>query len=93
MLEVQETHSLEEFVRDHKTHVDRIKETKTPEILTVDGRAEVVVLDADTFREILEKLYRVETVEALREGYEAVKRGDVVPVEEAFADIRKKYDL
>ena len=43
MLDTRQIHSLTDFLRNHKAHVARLKETKAPEILTVNGRAEVVI--------------------------------------------------
>ncbi len=42
MLDTRHIHSLSDFVRNPKAHVARLKETRTPEVLTVNGRAEVV---------------------------------------------------
>ena len=46
MLDTREIHSLTGFLRNHKAHVTRLKETHAPEVLTVNGKAEVVVQDA-----------------------------------------------
>src|SRR6266852_9884190 len=45
MLDPRQIHSLTDFLRHHKAHLARLKETKTPEVLTVNGRAEVVIQD------------------------------------------------
>ena len=37
-------------------------------VLTVNGKAEIVVQDAESYQRMLELLDRAETVEALREG-------------------------
>jgi prevent-host-death family protein len=93
MIDVREVHALTDFLRNHKAHLARIKETKTPEILTVNGKAEVVVIDVESFQEMQERLRHVETVEAIKAGYEAVKRGDVRPLEEFAAEMRAKYGV
>jgi PHD/YefM family antitoxin component YafN of YafNO toxin-antitoxin module len=93
MVDLQEIHSLTDFLRNHKAHVKRLKKTRKPEILTVNGRAEVVVIDVESFQVILDKLAHVETVEAIKAGYEAAKRGEVRSLEEFDAEMRAKYDL
>ncbi len=45
MLDTRQIHPMSDFLRNHKAHVARLKETRTPEVLTVNGRAEVVLLD------------------------------------------------
>ena len=45
MLNTRQIHPLTDFLRNHKAHLARLKETKTSEILTVNGRAEIVFGD------------------------------------------------
>ncbi len=37
MLDTREIHPLTDFLRNHKAHVARLKETQAPEVLTVNG--------------------------------------------------------
>lgn len=66
MLDTTETHSLSDFLQNHELHVARLKETRVPEVLTVDGRAEVVLLDAETYEGMVERLEHTEAVAAAR---------------------------
>jgi hypothetical protein len=50
MLDTREIHPLTGFLRNHKAHVTRLKETQAPEVLTVNGKAEVVVQDAASYQ-------------------------------------------
>ena len=47
---------MSDFLRNHKAHVARLKETRTPEVLTINGRAEVVLLDTETYESMVEQL-------------------------------------
>ena len=58
MLDVREIHSVTDFLRNHKSHITRLKETRRPQVLTVNGRAEVVVQDAESYQELLDRLER-----------------------------------
>ena len=93
MLETQNIHSLTDFLRNHKSHMARIKETRLPEALTVNGKAEVVLMDAETYQEMANKIRRIETIEAIREGMAAVKRGDVQPADQFFEEMFAKYGI
>ena len=66
MLDTRQIHSMSDFLRNHKLHVARLKETRMPEVLTVNGRAEVVVLDTETYERLMERLNHVEAVSAVR---------------------------
>ncbi len=93
MLDIRQIHPLTDFLRHHKAHLERLKETKQPEVLTVNGRAEVVVLDAESYQEILDRLYRLETIAAVRDGIASAERGELEPAEQVFAELKAKYGL
>lgn len=93
MLDARQIHPLTDFLRNHKAHLARLKETRTAEVLTVNGRAEVVVLDATSYQELVDRLRHVETIAAIQEGIASAERGELKPAEQVFAEIKAKYDL
>ena len=56
-----------------KAHVAQLKETRTPEVLTVNGRAEVVLLDTETYENIMERLQVTEEIAAVRAVFQKAK--------------------
>lgn len=66
MLDTRQIHSLSDFVRNPKAHVARLKETHTPEVLTVNGRAEVVLLDTETYENLVERIRSAEAIASVR---------------------------
>jgi PHD/YefM family antitoxin component YafN of YafNO toxin-antitoxin module len=93
MLDTRQIHSLTDFLRNHKAHLARLKETRTPEILTVNGKAEVVVQDAHSYQALMDRLYHMETLAAIREGIASAERGELKPAEQVFVEMRAKYGL
>ena len=93
MLDTRNVHSLTDFLRNHKSHVARLKETKSPEILTVNGKAEVVIQDANSYQEMVERLRRMETLTAIREGLDSAERGETKNAEQVFAEMKAKYGI
>ena len=93
MLDVRQIHSLTDFLRNHKAHVTRLKETGAPEVLTVNGKAEVVIQDAESYQELLDRLYRLETIAAIREGLASAERGEMKDAEQVFAEMKARYGL
>ena len=67
--------SLSTFKRDTAKLMRQMKKTKAPVVLTVNGKAELVVQDADSYQEILEAKDRMEAVEGIKRGLESMKRG------------------
>ena len=82
--------SLSDFKRKTSELLDRLKKTGHPLVLTINGRAEVVVQDAGAYQELLD---RVETIEALQRGFADVKAGRTKPARDVFERLRRKHGI
>ena len=80
-------HPLTDFLRNHRAHMARLKETRAPELLTVNGRAELVVQDAKSYQALLDRLHHMETLAAVRAGIESAKRGELKPAEQVLREM------
>ena len=56
MIKVQDILSLTEFHRQTKIHMARLYATGRPEVLTVNGKARLVVQDAGAYQRLLEQV-------------------------------------
>ncbi len=91
MVRVADIHSLTSFLRDHKSHLDRLAETGRPEVLTVNGKARIVVQDAEAYEKLLDLLDAADAERTLRERLAEVDRGEPgVPAADALARARVK---
>jgi PHD/YefM family antitoxin component YafN of YafNO toxin-antitoxin module len=97
MLDLNEIRSVTDFQRNAKEHVARIKRSKTALVLTVNGRAEVVVQDAAAYQKLLHRVEaleaELEAVAAIRVGLEDEKHGRVYPARSALKGLGKKLGL
>ncbi len=50
MIDLREVRSVTEFQRNIKDYVGRLTKNKTPLVLTVNGRAALVVQDAESYQ-------------------------------------------
>jgi len=91
MLDTRQIHSLTDFLRNHKAHVARLKKTRVPEVLTVNGKAEVVVQDAASYQLMLDRLSRLETIAAIQEGMASAERGELKPAAQVLDEMRARY--
>jgi PHD/YefM family antitoxin component YafN of YafNO toxin-antitoxin module len=91
MIDLREVRSVTEFQRNLKGYLGRLKEKKTPLVLTVNGRAELIVQDADSYQALLDRLERAETLAAIRQGMEQFERGEGIPLKQAERRLRKKH--
>src|SRR4029077_5426270 len=64
--------SLSDFKRNTTELLDRLKKSGNPLVLTINGRAEIVVQDAEAYQALLE---RVEPIEGIQRGLADVKAG------------------
>ena len=88
-----ETDSLTHF-RDRASElVGHLKETGSPLVLTVNGKAEVVVQDAAAYQQLLDRAEHLETVAALKEAILAVDEGRTRPAAEALEEIRRRHGI
>jgi prevent-host-death family protein len=93
MINVTDIHSLTEFQRNAKALIGKIKETRSPLVLTVNGRPEVVVQDAATYQALVDRLREMEDLVAIREGLAQADAGDARPAREVFAELRARHAL
>ncbi len=82
--------SLSDFKRKTSELIARLKTTGDPLVLTINGRAEVVVQDAEAYQHLLE---RVETIEALHRGLADVSAGRTKPARAVFNRLRRKHGI
>jgi len=82
--------SLSEFKRNTAEFIKRLEETGAPVLLTVNGKAKLVVQDAASYQRIRELLDQAETIEAIRQGLEDVARGRTVSLPEFERRMRKQ---
>jgi len=86
----RDIHPLTDFKRNTPEFLRQLKETGHPLVLTVNGKAELVVQDAKSYQRLLDLVERLETIEAVREGLASMKRGEGRPIDEIFAEMEKE---
>ena len=89
----EDIHSLSDFQRKTKEHVERLQETGRPEVLTVNGKAALVVQDADAYQRLVDLADRMDTFLAVREGLDSMKRGEGISLEEFDREMREKHGI
>jgi hypothetical protein len=84
---------LSAFKRDSVAVIGQLKRTGRPVVLTINGKAEVVVQDAKSYQQMLELVDRAEAVVGIRKGLASMARGEGIPAEKAFERLRKKHNI
>jgi len=90
---IRDIHSLSSFKRNTSEFIQQMKETGQPVVLTVNGKAELVVQDAESYQKLLELLEQLETIAGIRKGLEDVDAGKTRPIEEFQQEMQQKYGI
>jgi prevent-host-death family protein len=90
MLSLQNIHPISDFQRNVKTYIRRLKRNGQPEILTVNGEATLVIVDAASFQKMLQKLDEADAVLGIQRGLASMDRSGGLPAKVAFAALDKK---
>ncbi len=73
MIESKNIYSLTDFLRNSKAHIASIKESGAPELLTVNGRAEVVVLDSESYEKLMKHISDMESIARARAKFAEIR--------------------
>ncbi len=90
MLDIKsDINSLSNFKRKTSEFLHQLKETGHPVVLTINGKAELVVQDTASYQKLIELAERAERMEALQASINDMRAGKVVPVEDMLAEMRQ----
>jgi PHD/YefM family antitoxin component YafN of YafNO toxin-antitoxin module len=87
MIALQDIRSLTDFQRNTKAHLRRLKSSGRPIVLTVNGRAELIVQDAAAFEDMLD------AIRGIQRGLDEMKAGKGEPARKVLDRIRAKYSI
>lgn len=88
----KDIHSLTEFKRNTTEFLHRLKQTKHPLVLTVNGKAELVVQDAESYQKLLDAAELVETLKGIKLGLEQIQEAKGKKAEDFFNELFDKLD-
>ena len=85
--------SLTHFKRNTVAVIEQLKVTGEPMVLTVNGKAEIVVQDAASYQRMVDLIDQAEAVVGIKKGLASMERGEGIPAEEAFERLRGKHEI
>lgn len=93
MIDLRNIRSLSDFQRNARKHIQRLKKTGKPEVLTVNGEAQVVVQDAESYQDLLDQVERLKSIEAVKEGLAQADAGEGVTLAAFDRKMRGKFKI
>jgi prevent-host-death family protein len=85
--------SLSDFKRSTSDFLEQMRGTGHPVVLTINGKAELVVQDAAAYQKLLDRLDELEALEGIKRGLADVKAGRVTLLRDFERAFRKKHGL
>ena len=87
----QDIQSLSTFKRNTNEIIQQIKVRGNPLVLTVNGKAEIIVQDAAAYQELLDKIDRLESINK-KELTDSESSSDLLALYGAAADVEFNLD-
>jgi prevent-host-death family protein len=85
--------SLSTFKRNTNELINQMKETGNPMVLTVNGKAELVVQDAAAYQKLLDTLEKLETLIGIKKGLEDIATGNTQFLNNFIEEMQQKYGI
>jgi prevent-host-death family protein len=94
MLDTRNIYPLSDFQRNAKDFISQLKESQKPIVLTVNGKAAMVIQDAESYQELLDSLDIQRSAAILKERHEQfLKDGISFDAKEALTKLRGELGL
>jgi|SRR6185437_8194524 len=87
MISLEDIRSLTDFQRNTKAHLKRLKATGRPEVLTINGKAELIVQNAAAYEET------IDAIRGIQRGLKEMLRGTGKPARQVLETLRSKHKI
>ena len=89
----EEVHTLADFTQNSAEFIEQLEETGQPVTLTVNGKAKVIIQDAQAYRRMLELADQMEMLEGIQESLDSMKQGKGISLHDFKKRMSEKYGL
>ncbi|NBV06139.1 MAG: type II toxin-antitoxin system Phd/YefM family antitoxin [Proteobacteria bacterium] len=72
------------------TFSNTINKTYNPTVLTINGKAEAVLLDPKSYQKMINKIAELESANKIKSALKEMENKQGIPVQKAFQKLRKK---
>jgi len=93
MLDAREIYPLSDFQRNARHFIEHLQESHKPIVLTVNGKASVIMQDAESYQKLLDELELARSAATIRQAMTEVAAGKDRDAVEALEELRLKYDI
>jgi prevent-host-death family protein len=94
MLDIsRDIHSLSDFKRNTSGFLEQMRESGHPVVLTINGKAELVVQDASSYQKLRDRIDELEALEGIKRGLADVEAGRVTSLKQFEREFRAKRGI
>ncbi|MGO8901573.1 MAG: type II toxin-antitoxin system Phd/YefM family antitoxin [Isosphaeraceae bacterium] len=94
MLDIsRDIQSLTDFKKNTSEFIEQLKRTGEPVVLTINGKAELVVQDAAAYQKLRQVAEDARVLEGIRQGIEDMNAGHTVSLDEFKEHARTKHGI
>jgi PHD/YefM family antitoxin component YafN of YafNO toxin-antitoxin module len=89
MYTTRDIYPVSDFNRRAAEHIKRLQATKRPEVLTVNGKAALVMLDPETYDKLAQEAELAQTLAHITTANTQFDKGEGISVAKAFKKVRE----
>jgi len=93
MFRTEDICSMSAFVRNASTYAHRLRETRRPQVLTLNGTAELVIQNAEAYQVLVDRLEELEALEDLSRAADEIQDKEGVSVSEVLDRLRQELGV
>jgi prevent-host-death family protein len=93
MLDTRNIYPLTEFQRNAKDFITQLQDSHKPIILTVNGKAAVIIQDAAAYQELLDQLELERSAVAIQHSMQEAKEGRSIDAFEGLKQLKAKHGI
>ena len=92
MLDIsRDIHSLTDFKKNTPEFLQQLKQTGEPVVLTINGKAELIVQDAAAYQRLREAAEEAQVLEGIHQGLEDMEAGRTVSLDDFKKHVSTKH--
>lgn len=92
MVRSVDIHALSDFQRNARRHIQQLRRSGRANVLTLNGRAAVVIQDVAAYEKLLDRIDRAEAIAGIQRGIEDMRARRTRPVKHLHAAMKKRLD-
>ena len=90
MYSTSDIYPVSDFSRKTNEHIKRLQETMRPEVLTVNGKAAVVMVDPESYDKLAQEAELARTLSQMALAKAEHEAGESLPLDDIFSTLKGK---